>query len=118
WPYLLVERVSQEVVAHEHVREKAKAGLLALEVEGKGLPESLVTQEGRVGVLLGQESRTLPRQFSTPFGDVRLVTVKALLSAELEYVSKRGAEGAAELARRFAENGEEHVSRANRRAVV
>lgn len=76
------------------------------------------TPEGRVGVMLGQESRTLPRQFPTPFGDVRLVTVKALLPAELEYVSKRGAEGAAELARRFAENGEEHVSRANRRALV
>ncbi|MGZ3460873.1 MAG: imm11 family protein [Archangium sp.] len=118
WPYLLVERVSQEVVAHEHVREEAKAGLLALEVDGKGLPESLVTQEGRAGVLLGLVSRTLPRQFPTPFGDVRLVTVKALLPAELEYVSKRGAEGAAELAQRFAENGEEHVSRASRRAVV
>jgi hypothetical protein len=118
WPYLVVERVSREVVAHEHVREKAKAGLLALEVEGKDLPTSLVTQEGRVGVLLGLESRTLPRQFPTPFGDVRLVTVKALLPAELEYLLKRGEEGTAELARRFAENGEEHVSSASRRAVV
>jgi hypothetical protein len=118
WPYSLLERVSQEVVAHEHVREGAKAGLLVLEVAGKGMPASLVTKEGRVGVLLGLESRTLPRQFPTPFGDVRLVTVKALLPAELAYVSKRGAEGAAELARRFAETGEEHVSRTNRRAVV
>ncbi|QRN92987.1 suppressor of fused domain protein [Archangium violaceum] len=118
WPYNLLERVSQEVVAHEHVREGAKAGLLVLEVAGKGMPASLVTKEGRVGVLLGLESRTLPRQFPTPFGDVRLVTVKALLPAELAYVSKRGAEGAAELARRFAETGEEHVSRTNRRAVV
>jgi hypothetical protein len=118
WPYLLLKRVSKEVVAHEHVREGSKAGLLALEVGGKGMPASLVTREGRVGVLLGQESRTLPRQFPTPFGDVRLVTAKALLPAELEYVLKRGADGAAELARRFSENGEEHVSRANRRAMV
>ena len=51
-----------------------------------------------------------------PFGDVRLVTVKALLPAELEYVSKHGADGASELARRFAENGEEHISRASRQA--
>ncbi|QRN97449.1 suppressor of fused domain protein [Archangium violaceum] len=118
WPYNLLERVSKEVVAHEHVREGAQTGLLALEVGVMGMPASLVTTEGRVGVLLGLESRTLPRHFPTPFGDVRLVTVKALLPAELEYVLMRGAEGAAELARRFAESGEEHVSRANRRAAV
>ncbi|WNG26027.1 suppressor of fused domain protein [Cystobacter fuscus] len=118
WPYILLERVSKEVVAHEHVRERAKAGLLALEVAGTDMPASLVSSGGRVGVLLGQESRSLPRLFPTPFGDVRLVTVKALLPAELEYVSKQGAEGLDELARRFARTGEEHVSRARRRVVV
>lgn len=118
WPYILLERVSRELVAHEHMREGAKAGPLTLEVEGKGMPESLVTPEGRVGVLLGLESRSLPRQFPTPFGDVRLVTVKALLPPELTYVTERGAQGAAELARRFEQNGEEHVSRAQRHAVV
>jgi hypothetical protein len=64
------------------------------------------------------ESSTLPRHFPTPFGDVRLVTVKALLPKELEYVVKRGAEGPAELARRFVQSADEHVSRANRQAVV
>ncbi|QRK11176.1 suppressor of fused domain protein [Archangium violaceum] len=118
WPFTLLERVSKEVVAHENVRERAKAGLVALEVAGTGMPATLVTQEGRVGALLGLESRTLPRRFPTPFGDVRLVTVKALLPAELEYVLKRGEAGLDELARRFAETGEEHVSRASRQAVV
>ncbi|HYO71318.1 MAG TPA: hypothetical protein VEU33_35095, partial [Archangium sp.] len=118
WPYILLERASKEVVSHEHVRERAKVGLVVMEVTGKGMPASLVGAEGHVGVLLGQESRSLPRLFPTPFGDVRLVTVKALLPAELEYVSKLGAEGAARLARRFAENGEEHVSRAHRRAAL
>jgi len=118
WPYKLLRRVLEEVVVHKHVREGAKAGLLALEVAGDGMPASLVTQEGRVGVLLGLESRTLPRHFPTPFGDVRLVTVKALLPAERDYVSRRGREGTEELARRFEANGEEHVSRAARRAVV
>jgi hypothetical protein len=118
WPFMLLERVAREVVAHEQVRERAREGLLALEVEGKGMPSSLVTQEGRVGVLLGVESRTLPRRFPTPFGDVRLVTVKALLPAELEHAVKHAPEGPAELARRFAQSGEEHLSRASRRPVV
>jgi hypothetical protein len=118
WPHKLLRRVLEEVVAHEHVREEAKAGLLTLEVAGDGMPAALVTQEGRVGVLLGLESSTLPRHFPTPFGDVRLVTVKALLPAERDYVSSRGREGMAELARRFEANGEEHVSRATRQPVV
>ncbi|HLM44402.1 MAG TPA: DUF1629 domain-containing protein [Myxococcaceae bacterium] len=118
WPHKLLKRVLDEVVAHEHVREGAKAGLLVLEVAGDGIPAALVSKEGRVGVLLGQESRTLPRDFPTPFGDVRLVTVKVLLPAELEYMVKRGADGPHELARRFAQTGDDHVSCADRKAVV
>ncbi|WP_434383728.1 imm11 family protein [Melittangium boletus] len=118
WPHKLLRRVLEEVVVHPHVREGAKAGLVVLEVAGEGLPADLVGEAGRVGVLLGLDSRTLPRSFPTPFGDVRLVTVKALLPSELEFVVKRGAEGPLELARRFTRTGEEHVSRASRHGVV
>ncbi|ATB28594.1 imm11 family protein [Melittangium boletus] len=118
WPLKLLDRVADEVAEHEHVREGVKAGLFSMEVSGKGMPKSLVTEEGRVAVLLGVESRSLPGHFSTPYGQVRFVTVKALLPAELEYVLEHGAQGHAELARRFAESGEEHLSRAKRRAVV
>jgi len=118
WPLLLLERVADEVAEHAHVREGVNAGLFSMEVSGKGLPKSFLTEEGRVAVLLGAESCTLPRQFSTPFGEVRLVTVKALLPAELKYVLKHGAEGHAELARRFAESGEEHLSRTRRQSAV
>jgi len=118
WPLLLLDRVAEEVAAHEHVREGVKAGLFSMEVAGKGLPKALVTSEGRVAVLLGLESRTLPGHFSTPYGEVRLVTVKALLPSELAHVLEHGAQGQAELARRFADSGEEHLSRPKRRAVV
>jgi hypothetical protein len=49
---------------------------------------------------------------------VRLVTVKALLPGELAHVLEHGAEGQAELARRFTESGEEHLSRTRRRPGV
>ncbi|HZI05632.1 MAG TPA: hypothetical protein VEZ71_16500, partial [Archangium sp.] len=118
WPFKLMERVSNEVAAHEHVRERMKASLFSMEVSGKGLPRSLLTGEGRVGVLLGMEARTLPAHFTLPAGEVTLVTVKALLPAELDYLLARGAEGQVELARRFTANGEDHVSRVRRRPVV
>jgi hypothetical protein len=118
WPLLQLERVADEVAEHEQVREGAKAGLFSMEVSGKGLPRSLITEEGRVAVLLGVESRTLPNHFSTPHGEVKLVTVKALLPSELAYLLEHGAEGQVELARRFAESGEEHLSRLRRKPVV
>ena len=66
------------------------AGLFSMELSCKGLPKSFVTQEGRAGVLLGMESRTLPRHFPTPFGEVRLVTVKALMPSEGTYLATHG----------------------------
>jgi hypothetical protein len=118
WPLLLLDRVANEVVEYENVRKRAKAGLFSMEVSGEGMPEPLVTPEGRVAVLLGAESRTLPGHLSTPYGAVKLVTVKVLLPSELAYLLEHGAKGQAELARRFEANGEEHVSRADRRPVV
>jgi hypothetical protein len=118
WALQLLQRVAAEVAEHERVRDAALAGLLSMEVSGKGMPESLVTEEGRVGVLLGVESRTLPRSFSTPHGEVKLVTVKALVPSELAYRLRQGKKGRDELARRFVENGEEHLSRARRQPVV
>jgi len=118
WPLLLLDRVADEVAEHAHVREGVSAGLFSLEVSGKGMPKSLVSPEGRVAVLLGVESRSLPGHFATPYGQVRLVTVKALLPAERAYVLEHGAEGHAELARRFAASGEEHLSRAKRKPGV
>jgi len=118
WPLLLLERVSSEVAKHEHVRERMKAGLFSMEVQGKGLPKPLLTSEGRAAVLLGTPSRTLPNQLSTPAGEVRLITVKALLPSELTYLMEHSAAGQAELARRFDLSGEEHLSRVKRRAVV
>ncbi|QRO00071.1 hypothetical protein JRI60_14155 [Archangium violaceum] len=46
---------------------------------------------------------------------MKLVTVKALLPSELAYLLEHGAEGQVELARRFVESGEEHLSRLRRK---
>jgi uncharacterized protein DUF1629 len=118
WPLMLLDRVTNEVAEHEYVRKAVNAGLFSMEVSGTGLPKSLVTGEGRVAVLLGVKSRTLPSHLSTPYGAVKLVTVKALLPSELAYLLEHGAEGQAELAQRFAESGEEHLSCLGRKPMA
>jgi hypothetical protein len=118
WPLLLLERVGDEVAEHERVRKKVKTGLMSMEVSGKGMPQWLVTQEGRVGVLLGMEPSALPRSFTMPPGEVRLVTVKALLPTELAYLLEHGKKGRDELLRRFDQAGHGHLSLVGRSPVV
>ncbi|OJH33542.1 suppressor of fused domain protein [Cystobacter ferrugineus] len=118
WPMQLLQRVGDELARSEPVREAVRAGPFCLDVSGKRMPTLLVTQEGRVGVLLGVESGTLPGHFALPEGEVKLVTVKALLPAEFAYGMEHGAEGWAQLARYFAHSGEEHLSRARRKSVL
>ncbi|WP_323378851.1 imm11 family protein [Pyxidicoccus xibeiensis] len=118
WPLLLLERVGNEIAEHESVREKVKAGFLSMEVAGQGMPEPLLTKEGRVGVLLGMESSTLPGRFTMPAGEVLLVTVKVLMPVELAYLMEHGKRGRDELVRRFAQEGPAHLSRAWRQPVV
>jgi hypothetical protein len=118
WPLMLLERVGDEIAEHERVREKVKTGLMSMEVSGQGMPQPLVTQEGRVGVLLGMESSMLPRSFNLPAGEVRLVTVKALLPTELAWLLEHGRQGRDELLRRFEQEGHGPLCRIQRRPVV
>lgn len=118
WPLLLLGRVAETLAEQAPIREAVKGDLVSLEVSGKGLPKSLVTEDGTVAVLLGLESRTLPVSFTNPYGEVRLVPVKLLLPAERTYLVEHGAQGPSLLARRFAEKGEEHLSRPRRKSVV
>ncbi len=118
WPLLLLERVGDEVAEHESVRAKLKVGLMSMEVSGKGMPQSLVTGDGRVGVLLGLAASTLQGHFTLPAGEVRLVTVKALLPGELAYLLEHGQKGRDELVRRLVASGDEHLSQARRQPVV
>jgi hypothetical protein len=119
WQLRLLREVADEVAEHQSVRTRLHQGLMSMEVSGAAMPEALVTKEGRVAVLLGLESSTLPRRFATPAGDVLLVTLKALVPAELAFLLARGRGGAGELARRFAQEGDApHLSRSWRKSVV
>ncbi len=106
WPLQLLERVADEVAAHERVRERLRAGLLlSMEVSGNGLPDELLTPERRVGVLLGLKSSTLPRGFTLPAGEVGLIPLKVLQPTDIERLVTQGASGLDELLRRLGAGG-------------
>jgi len=118
WPTRLLQRVSTELSEHAHVREGVLAGLFSMEVSGEGMPKALLSPEGRVGVLLGMPTPSIPSHFSMPDGQVKLVTVKALRPSELSFALEHGTEGLAELSRRFLLSDERHLSRARGKPVV
>ncbi|MCY1046728.1 suppressor of fused domain protein [Corallococcus sp. bb12-1] len=118
WLVQLLERVGNELAGHEKLRDALERGTLSMEVAGAHLPETLLTPEGRAAVLLGMTTESLPARFTVPGGEVRLVTVKALLPSELKWLLQQGRGGAAELARRFTEAGDGYVSRSWRQPVV
>jgi hypothetical protein len=118
WPLYLLERVAAEVATHERVREQVKGGFMSMEVAGKGMPEPLLTKDGLVGVLLGMDAATLPGHLTVPSGQVRLVTIKALMPTELAYLLEHGKPGRDELVRRFHQEGPAHLSRSWRQPVV
>ncbi|MBZ4330962.1 imm11 family protein [Corallococcus sp. AS-1-12] len=118
WPVHLLERVAYEVAEFEKLRVSLANGTLSMEVDGVGMPETLVTPEGRVAVLIGMETDSLPPRFTLPGGEVRLLTVKVLMPAELKWLLRQGRGAAAELIRRFKAAGETHLSRSWRQPVV
>ncbi|NNC09477.1 hypothetical protein HJC10_42545 [Corallococcus exiguus] len=118
WPAHLLERVAYEVAEFEKLRVSLANGTLSMEVDGVGMPETLLTPEGRVAVLIGMETDSLPSRFTLPGGEVRLLTVKVLMPAELNWLLQQGKGAAAELIRRFKAAGETHFSRSWRQPVV
>ncbi|CAM4492764.1 imm11 family protein [Corallococcus exiguus] len=118
WPVHLLERVAYEVAEFEKLRVSLANGTLSMEVDGVGMPETLVTPEGRVAVLIGMETDSLPSRFALPGGEVRLLTVKVLMPAELKWLLQQGKCAAAELIHRFKAAGETHLSRSWRQPVV
>ncbi|RKG99535.1 hypothetical protein D7X74_39345 [Corallococcus sp. CA047B] len=118
WQQLILEHIGNELAEHERVRETVRTGFLSMEVDGQRMPETLLTKDGRVGLLLGMDTPSLPTHFTMPDGEVRLVTVKTLMPAELEYLLEHGKHGCEELIRRFNERGSSHLSRAWRQPVV
>jgi hypothetical protein len=118
WPYNLLERVSKEVVAHEYVRQGGKGGLLAPEVASNGTPAASLPR-GRPGgraawPQVAHAAKAVPHPF--PRRAARHPKGPAACGARIRV--ECGEEGTDELARRFAQTGEEHVSRAKRQAVV
>jgi hypothetical protein len=76
------------------------------------------TERNTVGAILGLEHATIPDEVTLSLEDVRIVNVKLLTLAELDYIIKNGAEGREQLVKLLKEQGNPTLSSLDRPSVI
>lgn len=124
WLWDMVWQMSQQVASHGGIAGLLdELGLLTTELYDVGIPPShrakFVNDSERVCVLLGlTDPAELPARIAGPLSEIRLVNVKLLTLAELEFVLQGGAAARTDLAKRFAKQGDPLASSLDRQSVV
>jgi hypothetical protein len=121
WFFDLVWQISQFAASKDLTGMLDEWTLVSTELYDVDIPEEhtdqFVNEEERVGVLLGLVG-SLPPRLSGPLSPIRLVNVKLLTIAELEYAAEHGSAGRQELARRFTTQGGLLTSSLDRPSVI
>jgi hypothetical protein len=122
WLWSAVWQMAQNAAANGQLAALFdELDLLSIELEGIQVPgpaaARFVTEQGRVGALLGLAEPPIPKEVQGALSRIRLVNVKLLTVSELEGVRRRGTEGRTELAQRLAAQGDILVSSLDRPSV-
>ncbi|SFJ79864.1 suppressor of fused domain protein [Thermoflavimicrobium dichotomicum] len=119
WQFQLLYQMAQNAASHGGVKELLEQyGVLSMELYGIDVPEEFINEKGSVGILIGVDAPNVPQMISTPFGEIRLVSVKLLTAAELNFILEHGAEGRKRLVELFQVQGTHHRSSLKRKSVV
>jgi hypothetical protein len=83
-----------------------------------GVPEELVNEEGRIGVLIGLPSATIPSRVQLSIENIRMVNVKLLTLSELSYIVQNGPEGRIKLGELLLQQEKSSKSFLERQSVI
>lgn len=123
WLWDMVWQMSQFAAGHGGLAALfEELSLLSTELYDVGIPDShrdrFVTDQDRVGVLLGLRDATPPASIDGPLSPIRLINIKLLTVAELDHIVEHGEAGREEIAQRLVAQGRPLVSSLDRRSVV
>lgn len=91
---------------------------LSTELYNTKAPDEFVNKDGRVGALLGLPSPVVPTKVQLSLENVRMVNVKLLTLAELDYIVKNHEEGRMKVAELLLKQDKPGKSFADRKSVV
>lgn len=119
WLFQALYMVAQNAAYAGNFRELLdENGLVSIELNNVNAPEAFLTDNGRVGVLIGVEPKNVSADIKLPLGKVKLASVVMLTKSELEYAIQEGPAGRKKLDKLFRKKGFNHLSSAHRDAVV
>lgn len=119
WEFQLLYQAAQLMANHGNV-----VGLLdemtyiTTEFYDVDVPKEFVNADGRVGAILGLPDENIPATVQLTLEPVKIVNVKLLTLAELNYVTTYGEEGRMKLAELLLQQGNAARSTLNRHSVI
>jgi len=106
WELTIIRQVSNIAASNPNlVNMLAKYHYVSTTVNGEGLPNDFVDENGESGVLLGLESKLVPKKVELSIEEVSLVNVVLLTSKELAFIVENGAEARKEVAQKLTTQG-------------
>jgi hypothetical protein len=120
WQFDLVYQMSQFAASHGNIEGVLEQynGLLTTELYNVRVPADFINNEERVGVFLGLEGGAVKGKLALSLSEIKLVNIKLLTLAELEYAAQNGPEGRTRLAQLFKEQGNPTFSSLDRPSVI
>jgi hypothetical protein len=92
-------------------------GVFSMEFTGMKIPEAY-SSNGRVGVLIGMQSRSTPQKAALVGDDIYLLSLTLLTSRELDYIVETGRTGRMEVVAKLKQNGNFNISSVIRKSVI
>jgi hypothetical protein len=119
WQFSVVYQAAQLAAGNPNIASIIEENTyVSTELYHCTVPDSFLNEHGRVGVLLGLDSKQIPAQLKLSLETICLVNVMLLTKEELNYINANGSEGRLVIAKRLKELSTAGKSFLERESVV
>nr|WP_281422457.1 suppressor of fused domain protein [Aquimarina litoralis] len=118
WEFSILKQVSNMAAFNPNISYTLNDyTYISSTINGNGLPEIFLGENGEVGVLLGLKNNEISDKIALSIEEISLVSVVVLTKNELDHIMKNGADGRKEIADKLIEKGYYKLSK-NRESVI
>ena len=119
WQFHTLYQAAQQAASNPNIASIIEEyTYLSTELYDTNAPDEFVNKDGRVGALLALPSPTVPASVQLSLEKVRMINVKLLTLAELDYIIKNGEEGRMKIGELLLKQDKPGKSFVSRKSVV
>lgn len=106
WEFKVVRQVSNLAASNPNISYTLNEyKYISSAINGAGLPDAFVNEQGEAGILLGLENNIVPDDLQLSIEKISLVNVTLLTDKELKFILENGANGRNEIAQKLKDKG-------------